>query len=227
MKQPADLAAIVRVFTKVPALATAGALGGATALHHEHLENQLGRFSFDIDLQTRTEELETVHRRLQAGSSKLRLLSRLNEGLYQYQARVGGRVVRVELARPYLRHRRRYEPSRHVPGLEVVSLADLLFAKVSAFSTRGFPRDFIDLFAASTEKRIDWERLLAAAARAQDNDYNPAEFATRIREQLEAIRDGGFFEDLPVRRSPSVGELEAFAGQLAKANGRVAEALLR
>ena len=225
MKPPPDLAAIVRVFAEVPALAGAGALAGATALHHEHLENRLGRFSFDIDLQTSAEDLESVHRRL-GSAPTLRLLSRLNEGLYEYEARAGRRVVRIELAKPYLRHRRGYEPSRHVPGLAVVALADLLFAKVSAFSTRGFPRDFIDLYAVGSERRIDWEKLLRTAARASDNDYSPAEFAARIVESVQAIRDGGFFEELPVRKPPSPDALCGFADTLARANSRVAQALL-
>jgi hypothetical protein len=226
MKSPPDLAAIVRVFAEAPALTSAGVLAGATALHHEHLENRLGRFSFDIDLQTPTEELEGVHQRLRAASN-LRLLSRLNEGLYQYEARAGRRVVRIELARPYLRHRCAYRPSRHVAGLAVVALPDLLFAKVSAFSTRGFPRDFIDLFAASTERRIDWEKLLRTAARASDNDYSPAEFSARIQECVQAIREGAFFEELPVAQPPSPDELCRFADVLANANAQVAQALLR
>jgi hypothetical protein len=225
MKTPPDLAAIVRVFTEVPVLAGAGVLAGATALHHEHLENRLGRFSFDIDLQTSAEDLESVHRRL-GSAPALRLLSRLNEGLYQYEARAGRRVVRVELAKPYLRHRSGYAPSRHVPGLAVVALADLLFAKVSAFSTRGFPRDFIDLYAVNTERRIDWEKLLRTAARAADNDYSPSEFAARMSESVQAIRDGGFFEELPVRRPPSSDALSRFADILAEANARSARALL-
>ena len=225
MRLPPDLAAIVRVFTEVPALAQAGALAGATAMHHEHLENRLGRFSFDIDLQTSAEDLESVHRRL-GSPPALRLLSRLNEGLYQYEARAGRRVVRIELAKPYLRHRRGYQASRHVPGLAVVALADLLFAKVSAFSTRGFPRDFIDLYAVGTERRIDWEKLLRTAARAPDNDYSPAECATRINESVQAIRDGSFFEELPVKRPPPPDELYGFAEVLARANARVAQALL-
>lgn len=225
MKSPPDLAAIVRVSTEAPALRTVGVLAGATALHHEHLANRLGRFSFDIDLQTSAEDLETVHRRLSSAPT-VRLLSRLNEGRYQYQARAGRRIVRIELARPYPRHRRPYEPSRHVAGLAVVALADLLLAKVSAFSTRGFPRDFIDLYAVGAERRIDWEKLLRTAARASDNDYSPAEFSARIQECLQAIREGGFFEELPVAKPPSPDELCRFADALANANARVAQALL-
>ena len=147
--RPLDLAAVVRTFKAVPELTAAGALAGATALHHEHLENRFGRFSFDIDLQNQTEPVEAVDRRFSSTARKtLRLISRLNQDIYEYEARVGRRIVRVEIARPYLRHRRKYLPSRHVTGLMVVSLADLLLAKVSAFSTRGFPRDLIDLLAA-------------------------------------------------------------------------------
>ena len=121
---------------------------------------------------------------------------------------------------------RPYEPSRHVPGLPVVALADLLFAKVSALSARGFPRDFIDLYAVGTERRIDWEKLLRTAARAPDNDYSPAEFAARISESIRAIREGSFLKELPVKRPPPPDELCGFAEVLARANSRVAQALL-
>lgn len=41
----------------------------------------------------------------------------------------------------------------------MVSLADLMFAKVSAFSTRGFARALIDLLAIDQQRRIDWREL--------------------------------------------------------------------
>ena len=162
---PLDLPTVLRTFEVIPELATAGAFAGANALYLEHIENPLGRFSLDIDLQNQTEEIEAIHRRLLPQTQKkLKLVSRLSAEMYEYEARVGGRAIRIEIARPYLRHRKKHQPSKHVPGLAVVSLADLMFAKISAFSTRGFARELIDLFAIDQQRAIDWQVLLAQAA---------------------------------------------------------------
>ena len=168
-----------------------------------------------------------VDRRLDpAGRRKRGLVSRLNEDLYGYEARVGRRIVRVEIARPYLRNRRKYQPSRHVPGLVVVSLADLLLAKVSAFSTRGFPRDLIDLLAAHQQQTIDWKKLFAQATRMADNDYNPAEVHRKLQEQARACRRPGYWKELPVTQPPSRRQLLEFIECLRSANRAVARSSL-
>jgi hypothetical protein len=58
--QPVDLAAMIRIFETIPELKSAGALAGAAALHHEHLENRFGRFSFDLDLHNQAEALRRL-----------------------------------------------------------------------------------------------------------------------------------------------------------------------
>ena len=67
--RPLDLDAVVRTFEAVPELTAAGALAGATALHHEHLENRVGRFSVDIVLQNQKETVEVVDRRFSPAAS--------------------------------------------------------------------------------------------------------------------------------------------------------------
>ena len=181
--KPVGMETVVKTFAAIPELAGAGVFTGANALYLEHIDNDWGRFSLDIDLQNQSEELETIHRRFSPQAKrKLNLISRLSEERYEYEARVGNQIVRVELAKPYLRHRRKYHASRHIPGLAVLDLADLMFAKISAFSTRGFARDLIDLMAIDRQRRIDWQKLLGQAARASDNDYNPTEFHRKLVE---------------------------------------------
>lgn len=68
--KPLDLPMVVRTFAAIPGLAGAGAFAGANALYLEHIENSLGRFSLDIDLQNQTEEVEAIHRRLAAGAEE-------------------------------------------------------------------------------------------------------------------------------------------------------------
>lgn len=225
---PLDLLTVIRTFEAIPELASAGAFAGANALYLEHLQNRLGRFSLDIDLQNQTEEIEAVHRRLSPQThKKLKLVSRLSAEMYDYQARIGNQIVRIQIARPYLRHRRKYRPSRHVPGLVVVSLADLMFAKVSAFSTRGFGRDLIDLFAIDQQRSIDWRKLLAQAARASDNDYNPAEFLRKLHSHSRECSKPGYAEQLPVRHPPAPAALREFIERLMVANRAVARAALK
>jgi len=230
MKAPKSLdrQTVVRTFEAIPELVSAGAFAGANALYLEHIENPLGRFTLDIDLQNQTEEIEAIHRRLSPQTRrKLKLVSRLSADMYEYQARIGNRTVRVEIARPYLRHRSRYRPSKHVPGLVVVSLADLMFAKVSAFSTRGFARDLIDLFAIDQQRSIDWQKLLAQAARASDNDYNPAEFLRKLQSHSHDCAKPGYAQELPVRHPPAPATLRDFIEHLTVANRAVAQAALK
>ena len=225
--RPIDLQTVVRTFEAIPELAGAGALAGANALYLEHIDNPLGRFSLDIDLQNQTLEIEAIHRRFSPQTRKqLKLVSRLSAEMYEYQTRVGGQTIRIEIARPYLRHRKKYQPSEHVPGLAVVSLADLMFAKVSAFSTRGFARDLIDLFAIDQQRSIDWQPLLTRAARASDNDYNPAEFLRKLQSHRGKCAKSAYTEELPVCQPPAPAMLHEFIQRLMTANTAVAEATL-
>jgi len=105
MPGPADGGSHVR---GDPRAGSAGAFAGANALYLEHIKNPLGRFSLDIDLQNQTEEIETIHRRLSVRrETRLKLVSRLSAEMYEYEARIGAGNVRIQIARPYLRHRRK------------------------------------------------------------------------------------------------------------------------
>jgi hypothetical protein len=226
--RPLDPKTVVQTFEALPELARAGVFAGANALYLEHIENSLGRFSMDIDLQNQTEDIEAVHRRFSPQTKKkLVLVSRLSDEIYEYQTRIGSRIVRVEIAKPYLRHRRKYQPSRHVPGLAVISLADLMFAKVSALSTRGFARDLIDLFAVGQQRNIDWPKLLREAARAPDNDYNPTEFHRKLRWHHRECSKPSYAKDLSVSKPPEPTALRQFINRLLAANQAVAEETLK
>jgi predicted nucleotidyltransferase component of viral defense system len=227
LPKPVGLQTVVRTFEVIPELVSAGVFSGANALYLEHIENRLGRFSLDIDLQNQTEEIETIHRRFSSKTmKKLILVGRISTEMYEYQTRMGNQTVRVELARPYLLHRRKYQPSKHVPGLAVVSLADLMFAKVSAFSTRGFARDLIDLFAVDQQRNIGWQKLLGQAARASDNDYNPTEFHRNLKEHCQECGGPGYVKELPVSLPPDMATLRQFIKRLLAANQTVARETL-
>jgi hypothetical protein len=154
-------------------------------------------------------------------------VSRLSDEIYEYQARVGKRVVRIEIAKPYLRHRRKYQPSRHVPGLAVISLEDLLFAKVSAFSTRGFARDLIDLFAVDCQRKIDWVKLLRQAARAPDNDYNPTEFHRKLKWHYCECSKRKYVDEMPVAKAPNSLQFRRFIQRVLAANRTVVKETLK
>lgn len=108
-----------------------------------------------------------------------------------------------------------------MPGLAVVSLGDLLFAKVSAFSTRGIGRDLLHLFAIDQQRRVDWRKLLGQAARASDNDYNPAEFHRKLRQHHRDCSKSNYAAELPATNPPSSGELRLFIDRLIAANQSV------
>jgi predicted nucleotidyltransferase component of viral defense system len=229
MKAPKslDLLTVVRTFQAIPELATAGAFTGANALYLEYIENPLGRFSLDIDLQNQGEQIEVIHGRLlRRTQGRLKLVSRLNPELYVYEARIGSQTVRIEIGKPYLRHRKKYQLSKHVPGLLVVSLADVMFGKVSAFSARGFARDLIDLFAIDQQRGIDWRRLLAQAARASDSDYSPAEFLWKLQLHSRECPKPSYAQKLPVRHLPATDALREFIERLMATNRAVAQAIL-
>jgi len=46
--------------------------------------------------------------------------------------------------------------SKYIPSLKVTQFADLIEAKISALSTRGFARDFVDLYAAHNQRQPNW-----------------------------------------------------------------------
>ncbi len=221
-QQAADLDSIKEAFARVPELIRAGTFAGAGAMFHEHLENRFGRFSYDIDLHNAKEDLETVHRRLPTGRGKpLRLVSKLNEDIFEYALKNGPHTLRIELARPYLRPRQKTVRSRHVAGLRVTAFADLVLAKLSALSTRGLPRDLIDLLAVELERSPKWEGLLTRASSAEDNDYSPAELHQRLNRLAEEVSGPEWWEDLPVRTPPDRDTVVAFIGRLKQANEAV------
>ena len=104
----------------------------------------------------------------------------------------------------------------------MVSLPDLLFAKVSAFSTRGFTRDLIDLFAVDQQKNVDWPRLLLQASCATDNGCNPAEFHRKLQQHLAACGKPDYRQEAPVTHPPATAELRRFVQNLQAANRLVA-----
>jgi hypothetical protein len=110
--------------------------------------------------------------------------------------------------------------------LAVVSLADLMFAKVSAFSSRGIGRDLIDLFAVDQQRDIDWAELLARAAQAPDNDYNPLEFLRKLQTHSRDCARSAYLAELPVSRPPAPARLREFIGRLTAANQKIARAAL-
>lgn len=90
----------------------------------------------------------------------------------------------------------------HIPGLKVTQFADLIDAKISALSTREFARDFVDLYTAHGQRRLDWRRLLVRASKNPLNDYNPVELDDRLRLLEEEFRKGA-------RELPCEGLLQA------------------
>jgi predicted nucleotidyltransferase component of viral defense system len=226
-RRPPGFDEALQTLEVIPALKEAGILAGATALYTEHLENPHERFSFDLDFQVARGSVEAAHRRLKlAGLKAFRLVSRLNEDIYEYEAKVGRRVIRVEIAKPYLEHRRKYVVSRKVPGLHVLSLSDLLFAKVSAFSTRSLPRDLFDLFSVDQQRGIDWRKLLEQAARMDDNDYNPAEFHSNLNRHAAECSSAAYWRDMPVRKPPAVEAFAGFVTRLREVNDQVIRSTL-
>lgn len=147
--------------------------------------------------------------------------------MYEYAARVGRETIRIKIARPFPRHRQKYQPSTHVAGLAVVSLADLVFAKISAFSTRGFARDLVDLVAIDRQRAINWPGLLAQAARASDNDYNPAEFLQQLQSHHRDCVKRAYAQELPVRHPPASATIREFILRLTAANRAVAQMALK
>jgi predicted nucleotidyltransferase component of viral defense system len=212
---------IAEIFERVPALKDVGVFTGANALYQEHLPNRFGRGSMDLDFVT---DGEVSAAREKLHGSPLKLVSRRGDFLLHYEMRLSNkRIGRVDVGVPYLKARQAPVASKHFPGVKVLSLPDMLFAKVSALSTRNLPRDLFDLFAAGLEKNINWKKLLSQAGKADDNDYNPQSLDRNLRDQGDDLDKGRFQEVLTVRKMPPEDALKSFIRTLAAANAELTE----
>jgi predicted nucleotidyltransferase component of viral defense system len=222
-EKPLAWETVKAVFAQNPKLKKVGVLAGAQALLNEHLTNPFGRFSYDIDLHT-SREVEQVHAMFTKEDRKrIRLVSRANSEMYVYEIGTSLGPVKLELARPYLLHKLHPISSKYIPGLKVVHFADLIDAKISALSTRGFARDFVDLYTAHCQKRLDWRRLLLQTSKNQLNDYNPVEFENNLRLLERDLEQGTV--DIPCSHPPKIKDLRAFLGELQRVNAEVAREL--
>jgi predicted nucleotidyltransferase component of viral defense system len=211
------------VFAQNPKLKRLGVLAGAQALLNEHLENRFGRFSFDIDLHT-SRDVAQVHASLTKEDRKtIQLVSRANPEMFVYEIRNRLGPVKLEIAKPYLLPRLTPVSSKHIPGLRIVQFADLIDAKISALSARGFARDFLDLYTAHTQKHLDWRSLLIKASKNQQSDYNPIELENNLKLLEQEFQKGT--QEIPCERPPAIRELTAFLQQLRAVNADVAREL--
>jgi hypothetical protein len=213
------------VFAQNPKLKKAGVLAGAQALLNEHLVNQFGRFSFDIDLHT-SREVEQVHALFTPEDRKrIHLVSRTNPEMYIYE--IGTKVgpVKLEIAKPYLLPRQPPIDSKYIPGLKVTQFADLIDAKISALSTRGYARDFVDLYAAHNQRQPNWRSFLIDASKNQLNDYNPVELENNLKLLEQEFQKGT--QDMPCTHPPGIGDLRVFVEELRTVNAGVARELTR
>jgi hypothetical protein len=211
------------VFAQNPQLKRSGVLAGAQALLNEHLENRFGRFSFDVDLHT-LRELRQVHALFTPKDRKrIRLISRTNPEMYVYEIGTSAGRVKLEIAKPYLLPKLAPVESKHIPGLKVTHFADLIDAKFSALSTQGYARDFVDLYAAHEQRRMEWRRLLIKASKNPLNDYNPIELENNLKLLEQEFQRGT--PDLPCDRSPKTSDLTAFLEDLRAVNAQVAREL--
>ena len=110
-------------------------------------------------------------------------------------------------------------------GVKSTQFADLIDAKISALSTRGFARDFVDLYAAHQQRHLDWRRLLIRASKNQQHDYNPVELEDRLRLLDQEFEKGT--QELPCERPPAISELTAFLRDLRRINADVARELTK
>ena len=213
------------VFAQNPKLMRLGVLAGAQALLNEHLANRFGRFSFDIDLHT-SKEVQQVHSLFTTADRKrIHLISRANPEMYVYEVGTSVGPVKLEIAKPYLLPKLAPVNSKHIPGLKVTQFADLIDAKISALSTRGFTRDLVDLYAAHGQRQIDWRRLLTKASKNELNDYNPIELENNLKlMKQEFLNDT---QDIPCDRPPKISHLTAFLEELRAINAQVARDLTR
>ena len=213
------------VFAQNPSLKKAGVLAGAQALLNEHLSNQFGRFSFDIDLHT-SREVEQVHALFTPEDRKrIHLVSRANPEMYVYEIGTSVGPVKLEIAKPYLLPKLAPVNSKYIPGLKVAQFADLIDAKISALSTRGFARDFVDLYAAHKQKQLNWRSLLTKASKNPLNDYNPVELENNLKLIEQEFQKGP--QDIPCAHPPQISDLKAFVEELRIVNAEVARELTR
>ena len=145
--------------------------------------------------------------------------------MYVYEIGTSLGPVKLEIAKPDLVPRLAPVRSKHIPGLKVTQFADLIDAKISALSTRGFARDFVNLYAAHHQRHLDWRRLLVRASKNQQNDYNPVELEDRLRLIDQEFREGT--QELPCERPPAVSELAKFLQELRTINADVARELTK
>jgi hypothetical protein len=213
------------VFAQNPKLKKAGVLAGAQALLNEHLVNQFGRFSFDIDLHT-SREVEQIHAMFTPEDRKrVHLVSRTNPEVYIYEVDTKVGPVKIEIAKPYLLPKQAPVDSKYIPGLKVTQFADLIEAKISALSTRGFARDFVDLYAAHKQKQLRWRSLLINASKNQLNDYNPIELENNLKLLEQEFQKGT--QDMPCTHAPQTCDLRAFLEELRTVNAEVAREITR
>lgn len=222
-----NLTEVQEIFEKVPKLKKCGVWTGANVLFMEHSSNTFERYSLDIDIQTfPTQSLNHTERILK--KSKLKLISRASELMNNYVLRLNtGKKVAIEIQAPYLKHRKKPLNSKLVTGLKVIHLADALFAKISAASSRATPRDFLDLLSLDTTEDIDWPKLLGQAAQAEDNDYNPSEFHKHLqtlKSDLKTEKD--YIYELPCDKPPTKEKFIKFANKLQTVNLQASKKLL-
>jgi hypothetical protein len=108
--------------------------------------------------------------------------------------------------------------------LKVVPFADLIDAKISALSSRGFGRDFLDLFTAHLQRPLNWRALLLKASRNQLNDYNPIELENNLK-LIELELEKGAADVLPCAQPPPIADLKALLEELRSVNADVARDL--
>jgi hypothetical protein len=222
---PLSWETVKAVFAQNPRLKKAGVLAGAQALLNEHLVNEFGRFSFDIDLHT-AREVEQVHALFTPEDRRrIHLVSRANPEMYVYEISTGIGPVKLEIAKPYLLPHLPPVNSKYIPGLRVVQFADIIDAKISALSTRGFARDLVDLYAAHKQKRLSWRSLLTRASENQLNDYNPVELENNLGLLEQEFQRGT--QELPCAHPPRIGDLKGFLEELRRVNAEVARELTR
>src|SRR5438093_15568 len=113
--------------------------------------------------------------------------------------------------------------SKYIPGLKVTQFADLIEAKISALSTRGFARDFVDLYAAHNQRQPNWRSFLINASKNQLNDYNPIELENNLKLLEQEFQKST--QDMPCTRPPRTSDLMTFLEELRTLNADVAREL--
>ena len=110
-----------------------------------------------------------------------------------------------------------------IAGSKGHQFADLIDAKISALSTRGFARDLIDLYTAHKQRQLNWRALFIKASRNQLSDYNPVELENNLKLLEQELRKGS--PDIPCAQPPPITDLESFLQELRAVNAEVAREL--